>query len=496
MRSVGGKPAFESLGAAYAARAEAAVAVDSNLCRNILWGSRLFDCAAVMAAGMLSHRAMFGLFEMAPLVMLLIGFETLLAANVFHFAGLYDGVRVFHKRRHLLAPLWLAPLLALPMTMSGSLGEADLWPGDSLWRWPALWWAMATAAITVGHIAASALLGWLSESQRFVHRVLVVGDLPRVNQVMEFLQERGEGWAVPVDVLIDGDGPALREAARQGYVGRMADIDRVMRIERIDDIIVALPWADQQRMSGCLAKLREFPVDVHLFPDQPSAFMASQGISLYNGIPLVRLSRRPMGRVGAFLKTVEDKMIGLILLAILAPILLVIALAVRLDSPGPVLFRQKRYGYNNQVFTVFKFRSMYVRPQEPAGELGVAQAKRNDPRVTRVGGFLRRTSLDELPQLLNVINGSMSLVGPRPHAVEHQNYYQHLVDEYRSRHRMKPGITGWAQVNGFRGETTDLELMRKRVEYDLDYINRWSILLDLWILILTPIVCLRGNNAY
>ena len=177
----------------------------------------------------------------------------------------------------------------------------------------------------------------------------------------------------------------------------------------------------------------------------------------------------------------------------LSPVLIAAALMIKLDSPGPVLFRQRRYGFNNNPITVFKFRTMR---HDQADDRLVPQARRNDPRVTRVGAFLRRTSLDELPQLINVLRSEMSLVGPRPHAVAHNEQYAHVIDDYLSRHRVKPGITGWAQVNGLRGETDTPDKMRRRVQYDLYYIDNWSLYLDFKILALTPFVGLVHKNAY
>jgi putative colanic acid biosynthesis UDP-glucose lipid carrier transferase len=187
-----------------------------------------------------------------------------------------------------------------------------------------------------------------------------------------------------------------------------------------------------------------------------------------------------------------DYTLTLVALVLLAPLFLAIAIAIKLDSPGPVFFRQRRDGYNGSVIRVLKFRTMTVTEDGPV----IRQAVPDDPRITRVGRFLRRTSLDELPQLFTVLSGEMSLVGPRPHAVAHGREYARLLDQYVLRHRMKPGLTGWAQVNGYRGATEDPELMRKRVEHDIYYIENWSIWLDIEILIRTVLVVLRGHNAY
>jgi exopolysaccharide biosynthesis polyprenyl glycosylphosphotransferase len=195
----------------------------------------------------------------------------------------------------------------------------------------------------------------------------------------------------------------------------------------------------------------------------------------------------------AIVKSIEDMVLASLLIVALSPILAAVAAAVRLDSPGPILFRQRRFGFNNQIFHVYKFRSMYHnRPPE----IGTPQATRNDPRITRVGAFIRKTSLDELPQLFNVLNGTMSLVGPRPHAVDHNELYGGVIESYFARHRMKPGITGWAQANGLRGETDAPEKMAARVRYDLEYIEKWSLWMDLKIIAKTAKIVLLQESAY
>jgi putative colanic acid biosynthesis UDP-glucose lipid carrier transferase len=196
---------------------------------------------------------------------------------------------------------------------------------------------------------------------------------------------------------------------------------------------------------------------------------------------------------GGAVKWIEDKVLATMLLVGLAPLMAAIAVAIKMDSPGPVLFRQRRYGFNNEDIEVLKFRTMYhFRPPE----VGFVQATRDDPRVTRLGALLRKSSLDELPQLFNVLGGSMSLIGPRPHAIAHNEQFVPLVASYDARHKVKPGITGWAQVNGFRGETDNIEKMRARVEHDIYYIENWSLWFDLKILILTALVVWTHPNAY
>jgi exopolysaccharide biosynthesis polyprenyl glycosylphosphotransferase len=208
---------------------------------------------------------------------------------------------------------------------------------------------------------------------------------------------------------------------------------------------------------------------------------------------MLSVLERPLSGWSLVLKALEDRILAAILLLLLGPLLLAIAAIVKLDSPGPALFRQRRYGFANNEIVVYKFRTMFHARVEDAS---VPQATRDDPRITRIGKFLRRSSLDEFPQLLNVLRGDMSLVGPRPHAVAHNEQYATIIDDYLARHRVKPGMTGWAQVNGLRGETDTPEKMRRRVQFDLYYIDNWSLLFDLKILALTPIAILGKENAY
>jgi exopolysaccharide biosynthesis polyprenyl glycosylphosphotransferase len=209
-------------------------------------------------------------------------------------------------------------------------------------------------------------------------------------------------------------------------------------------------------------------------------------------LPPVTVQGRALAGWNGVLKRGEDILSASLFLSFISPFFALIMLLVRIDTPGPVFFRQQRYGFNNRPFTVLKFRTMFDRPDDPA----VPQAQRNDPRVTRVGAFLRRTSLDELPQLINVLRGDMSFVGPRPHAAAHNEKFGASIDYYLARHRVKPGITGWAQISGWRGETPTVEHMRARVEHDLYYIDNWSLAFDFYILLKTIPVVLLGRNAW
>jgi exopolysaccharide biosynthesis polyprenyl glycosylphosphotransferase len=238
-------------------------------------------------------------------------------------------------------------------------------------------------------------------------------------------------------------------------------------------------------------------VDIRLAAHTNKLRFRPRSYSYLGDVPVIDIFDKPIADWDVFVKAAFDKIVGALCLIALSPVMLAVALAVKLDSRGPALFKQSRYGFNNEKIEVYKFRSMYVDQLDAAARRLVT---RNDPRVTRVGRFIRRTSLDELPQLFNVVfKGDLSLVGPRPHAMHARaadHLYDDVVDGYFARHRVKPGITGWAQVNGWRGETDTPEKIQKRVEYDLDYIENWSLLRDIYILALTPFALLKGHNAY
>ncbi|GAB5467613.1 MAG: undecaprenyl-phosphate glucose phosphotransferase [Rhodospirillales bacterium] len=277
-------------------------------------------------------------------------------------------------------------------------------------------------------------------------------------------------------------------------LGGLEDLFDAARQGRIDDVIVAMPWNADQRLIAAVERLKELPVNVYLSSDLVGYHLAFRPVlGNFSQLPLFEVVQRPISGWNSLIKRVEDYVLASLALILLSPLLGLVALAIRLDSPGPVLFRQPRLGFNNQVFSILKFRSMRDRAGH---EDQVQQATKGDARVTRVGRFIRATSIDELPQLLNVLNGSMSLVGPRPHALNHNEEFAVQVRGYFARHKVKPGITGWAQVNGLRGETDTLDKIKNRVEYDRYYAENWSLLFDIRILVMTVLVVLFQKNAY
>lgn len=277
-------------------------------------------------------------------------------------------------------------------------------------------------------------------------------------------------------------------------LGTEDDIAEIVKRHNIRRIYVALPLEQTYAVKGIHDRLFDNNLDMVWAPDIFEFQLLNHSVREVAGIPLINLNETPLMAGGpAFVKLMMDKVISLGFIIVLSPLLAVLALAVKLSSPGPVIFKQQRDGWDGEKFFVYKFRSMYIHEEKNV----VEQAKKNDSRITPVGRFIRRTSLDELPQFFNALEGTMSLVGPRPHAVSHNVFYSDKVKAYLARHRIKPGITGLAQIEGFRGETETLEAMQKRVELDLEYISNWSPMLDLKILFLTPIRLVSNKgNAY
>jgi putative colanic acid biosynthesis UDP-glucose lipid carrier transferase len=279
------------------------------------------------------------------------------------------------------------------------------------------------------------------------------------------------------------DGPVM---------GSIAALPAFVKANRVDSIYITLPMVSQPRILNMLDELRDTTASIYFAPDIFVSDLIQARMDHVGGIPVVAMCETPFYGVSGMVKRLSDIVLATLILMLISPFMLGIALAVKLTSPGPVLFRQRRYGLDGREIIVYKFRSMTVC--EDGGE--IRQAARNDSRITPLGSFLRRTSLDEFPQFINVLQGRMSIVGPRPHAVAHNELYRKLIKGYMMRHKVKPGITGWAQVNGYRGETETLEKMQMRIEHDLYYLRNWSLQLDLLIIMRTVLVVLKGHNAH
>jgi Undecaprenyl-phosphate glucose phosphotransferase len=382
---------------------------------------------------------------------------------------------------------WLATQICAVLMMF-SIHRADLI--SRLWFG---YWTVATAiGLMMSRVIAHIVLGRTRYARSNLRRVAIAGAGDQCTALIGKIQaapESGFRAVVTLDLHATADVPdavVARYASTQAFV-------RSVRSENVRELWLALPLSEEPTMAALVDEFRNDLINIRFLPDVRSLALFDGGVIDLVGVPAINLVASPLSALALARKDLFDRAFAALALLALAPLMLVIAAAVKLSSHGPVLFTQARKGADGQVFRIFKFRSMTLH----ASHEGVLrQATRNDPRVTRVGAFLRRTSLDELPQFLNVLIGDMSVVGPRPHAIEHDALYQTVVDDYIHRYRIKPGITGWAQVNGFRGETDRIEKMQGRVEHDLYYLRNWSFALDMRIVLATVIKGLKHSNAY
>ncbi len=364
--------------------------------------------------------------------------------------------------------------------------------------WLLSWYAIGLLVLACERGAVSLLVRRLTASGALERRTVVVGGGPAAEQVLRDLAAQKH-----TDVRICGlfddrtDDRSPDVVAGFPKLGTVDDLVEFARRTRIDLIIFTLPITAESRILQMLRKLWVLPIDIRLAAHTNKLRFRPRSYSWIGAVPVLDVFDKPIADWDVVVKSAFDRVVGAICLLILSPLMLAIALAVKLDSRGPVLFRQKRHGFNNEEVEIFKFRSMYA---DKLDYNVVKQVTRDDPRVTRVGRFIRKTSLDELPQLFNVVfKGNLSLVGPRPHAISAkaaEHPYEQVVDGYFARHRVKPGITGWAQINGWRGETDTPEKIQKRVECDLFYIENWSLLFDVYILAMTPFALIKAENAY
>jgi len=360
-----------------------------------------------------------------------------------------------------------------------------------------VWLASAVVLLACWRLALACIVDQLTETGRLTRRTVIVGGGPEAERLIDALKSDNLKELAILGVFDDRDDD--RSAASVSGHPKLGNFDRLpdfCREASVDLMIVTVPMSAEQRLMQILKRLFALPVDIRISALSSTLRLSSAAYTYIGRVPLLALMDRPLTDWDRVIKNIEDRVIGSLLLAVAAPLMALIALAIRLDSKGPILFKQRRFGFNNEVIEILKFRSMYADQADYAARKLVT---RDDPRVTRVGRFLRRSSLDELPQLLNVLRGEMSLVGPRPHATEaraNDDLYQAVVDGYFARHRMKPGVTGWAQINGWRGETDTHEKIQRRVEADLHYIDNWSLLFDLYIIAATPLSLMTSKNAY
>jgi putative colanic acid biosysnthesis UDP-glucose lipid carrier transferase len=385
----------------------------------------------------------------------------------------------------LLAWSWTAALLLLMAFASGHLGEFSR---DVVLNW--LWFAPA-AQLAV-HWALRQAAPHLARLQGPPLRAVVVGMNEQGCSLADRLAGASGAGIELVGFFDDRTPDRYRDHGRHRMLGRLAEIAAYVKTNHVHLIYLSLPMASQPRIKELLDALKDTTASVYFVPDMFVTDLIQGRTDSVCGLPVISVCETPFRGPAGLLKRGSDLVLASFFLLLLAPLMGAIALAVKLGSPGPVIFRQRRYGLDGQEIVIYKFRSMSVVEDGSS----IEQARKNDTRITRLGALLRKTSMDELPQFINVLQGRMSVVGPRPHAVAHNEQYRRLIKSYMVRHKVRPGITGWAQVNGFRGETDSLEKMEGRIRCDLDYLRHWSLRLDLLIILKTIRLVFKDTAAY
>ncbi len=475
----------------------------ARLSRAPLISTRVFSASLRMAEGLAIAAAGVAIAWLHP------GFEfaevqqyygpLVLVVSVLLPAAAY--VMGLYTMQALLRPLDTLPRLASTWTLlfvSVAVVVFLAKSGESFSRiWLSSWFLLGLSLLTISRILTAQLMrSWNSNGQLSRHAVLVGGGQPAEELMKAFASSESSDINI-VGVFDDrDDARSPQKVAGLTKLGTVSELVDFVRRARIDMLLVTLPLTAEDRLLQILKRLWVLPVDIRLSAYTQKFHYRPRAYSYIGNVPFLDVFDKPLGEWGGVLKSLEDKLIAALALIVLSPVMLLVALAVRLDSKGPILFKQNRFGFNNELIGVYKFRSMYHDMRDADAAKLVTK---DDPRVTRVGKFIRKTSLDELPQLFNVLKGDLSLVGPRPHPTKAKaadQLYNEVVDGYFARHKVKPGITGWAQVNGWRGETDTAEKLQRRVEHDLYYIENWSLGLDLYILWRTPFALLKAENAY
>jgi Undecaprenyl-phosphate glucose phosphotransferase len=418
-----------------------------------------------------------------------------LAVLALQSGGLYQLLAFYgHARSYLrLASVWsLVFCIAIGASFFAKAGE------QFSRVWLAAFFVCGAAALIGLRMALAQLVRQWMRDGRLERRTVIVGADEEGDMLVQALSRQRDAGLRVLGVFDDrGDDRAGATGAGRPKLGTVDDLVEFARRTRVDLVIFSLPITAEKRILQMLKKLWVLPVDIRLSAHTNKLRFRPRSYSYIGGVAVLDVFDRPITDWDVVMKWLFDKIVGSLILIAASPLMAAAALAIKFDSRGPVLFRQKRYGFNNELIEVFKFRSMYV---EQADATAAKLVTKDDPRVTRVGRIIRKSSIDELPQLFNVVfKGNLSLVGPRPHAVNakaEDRLYNDAVDGYFARHRVKPGITGWAQINGWRGETDNQEKIQRRVEHDLYYIENWSVLLDLYILAATPFALLKTENAY
>jgi Undecaprenyl-phosphate glucose phosphotransferase len=477
----------------------AVVAADRRpiFCRLAADGVALADAAILAATGAAAFAFYFAHSRYGLRTAVLYALAVVAATLIYVLAAQAQRAYAVHHLTDLPRTIWKAGL-ALAVTVAIWLVVAFVTKTSGFWSrgWFLLWLGSSAVLIVLLRGVVALKVGAWCRSGRWQDRVVVVGANELGARVFEQIDGNPHAEAVVVGLFDERKPARVASFERFPVLGDLDSLFDFVRDNHVDAIFLALPWTDEGRIMRLWDRLEVLPVDIYLVIATSFIHRLYRGNVLSYGVAAVPVARRPLTGRQLFAKRAEDVILGGLITLAVSPLLALIALAIRLESPGPVLFRQPRHGYKDTIFQILKFRTMYADRSDPTGR---ARTVRGDPRITRIGGFLRRWSLDELPQLFNVLAGDMSLIGPRPHPVDMmaaEYEYRAVVPKYTARHRMKPGMTGRAQVAGYRGAADTVEKACLRVEHDLSYIAEWSIFEDFRILAKTAWAVVKGDEAY
>ena len=456
---------------------------------------RLAELALIAGAGFLFYLLYVGAAPHAPwLYPIAIATGSLLAVLLLQFTDSYKIAALQNplSRFGKIVLVWsgtFAILALLGFMLKTSEEFSRIWFGG--------WYLSGLVVILALRVVMARLIRRWARDGRMERRAVIVGGGQAAETLIRSIEQQPDNDIRICGIFDDRDNrrspPIVAGYPKLGTIAELVDF---ARIAHIDMLIVSLPITAEQRVLSLLKKLWVLPVDIRLSAHTQELHFRPRSYSYIGAVPMLDIFDKPITDWDSVSKRLFDIFFSVVGLVVFSPIMVATAIAIKLDSKGPVFFKQKRHGFNNEEIEVYKFRSMYADKSDPTAKKTVT---RNDPRVTRVCRFIRKTSIDELPQFFNSLMGSLSLVGPRPHAVAAQSHnllYTEVVDGYFARHRVKPGVTGWAQINGWRGEMDTDEKIRMRTELDLYYIENWSLMLDLKILFLTPVRLLNTENAY
>jgi len=411
------------------------------------------------------------------------------SSGMYHFAAIVAPGRQILRITVLLAVIFV--------TLAVAANEVSVVPLFSApWTWAAAWIISVIIALLAFRAFVASFIRSLARKGKLGRRILIYGATDQAKKLIARIEHLGEPWNYIIGVFDDRTSRVGNSFGRYPVMGSLDDLIAWGREHALDEVLVALPWSAQARILKVTQLLSVLPANVRLCPELLDDEILHGRASHHFGLPMWNAFEKPLEGWDAIGKRAFDIVFSGVVLLAATPLFLLLAGLIKIESRGPVLFKQKRYGFNNEIIDVYKFRSMRQEFADPDAK---KLTERDDPRVTRFGRFMRRTSLDELPQMLNVLRGEMSIVGPRPHAIRTTaggKMCEDVVDRYSRRHRVKPGVTGWAQVNGYRGTMQDEEHLQKRIEHDLYYINNWSPWLDFKILAMTLWIVVGGRNSY